>query len=313
MESQTVPSDPGTPTLSIRNESHTPTRAIEAENSYSAAVETENNSPAVVESEQPSEATCPRCGNKLINPDGLGWCSKCGYCKSLEEGAAKMELPAAATRKPSALGAMEFIELLQRLPKWFWVLVSGTAVIAVLSFAGNLLLPKSSFPRALVSTLELVIGLLALLGTQIWALVLIAPDDENLGPKDAVISVRLWSLTFARLPEMCKQVWMGGWAGAAMLSAVFLVGGFDYWYQFYKPKKIAQKSLLAAVAEAAKDKGKDKSLEESIEDFANTQDLTKKKDEGKDDKNKVVVDKRPTEQCVIIGYTIDQDKTLTGL
>jgi len=167
-------------------------------------------------------------------------------------------------------------------------------------------------PRALFVTLETVIGLLALLGAQIWALLVIAPDDDKLGPKDAVISARLWSLTFARLPEMRRQVWLGGWAAAAVLSAVFIVGGFDYWYQFYKPKRIAQKSLLAAVADAAKDKGKDKSLQESLEDFANTQDLTKKKDEEKD-KNQPVVDKRPTEQCVIIGYMIDKDKTLTGL
>jgi hypothetical protein len=302
MESQMVPTDPGTPTLAIRSESLEPLAKTDAGSA----------GPPEISPDPPSAETCPRCGGKLINPEGLGWCSKCGYCKSLEEGAAKVELAPQATRQPSPLGAREFVELLQRLPRWFWVLVGGAAVIALVSFAGNLVLPRSSLPRALFSTLELVIGLLTLLAAQVWALVLIAPDDDNLGPKDVIISVRLWNLTCARLPEMCKQVWLGSWSGAAILSAVFIVGGFDYWYQFYKPKKIAQKSLLQAVAEAARDKGKDKSLEESIEDFANTQDLTKKKEEEKD-KNAPPVDKRPTEQCVIIGYMLDKDKTLTGL
>ena len=31
-----------------------------------------------------------------------------------------------------------------------------------------------------------------------------------------------------------------------MLAALFIVGGLDYWYQFYKPKKIADKTLIQA-------------------------------------------------------------------
>src|SRR5260370_36875121 len=31
----------------------------------------------------PSPLDCPRCGGKLMNPDSLGWCAKCGYCRSL--------------------------------------------------------------------------------------------------------------------------------------------------------------------------------------------------------------------------------------
>ena len=33
---------------------------------------------------------------KLINPESLGWCQACGYCRSLEEDRAKMPLPTAA-------------------------------------------------------------------------------------------------------------------------------------------------------------------------------------------------------------------------
>jgi hypothetical protein len=30
-------------------------------------------------------ALCPRCQAKLIDPQGLGWCKECGYCKSTEQ------------------------------------------------------------------------------------------------------------------------------------------------------------------------------------------------------------------------------------
>ena len=28
--------------------------------------------------------SCPQCAAKLIDPNGLGWCRACGYCRSLE-------------------------------------------------------------------------------------------------------------------------------------------------------------------------------------------------------------------------------------
>src|SRR5215510_1286669 len=49
-------------------------------------------------------APCPRCGAPLMNATSLGWCMKCGYCRSLENGAAK-EVADAVTPKTSPLGA----------------------------------------------------------------------------------------------------------------------------------------------------------------------------------------------------------------
>jgi len=271
-----------------------------------------------VQPEQIDEVPCPRCGAKLINPESLGWCSRCGFCRSLEEDAAKMDSVAPGRApNPSFLGASEFLDLLGRAPRWLWVLLAGTAAIAMLSLVGNLVLPMASLPRAVWSTVQILLGLLGLFGAQVWALFLIAPDDDKVGAKDAIISGRLWGLTFNRLPETRRQVWLGGWSLAAMLLGVFVVGGLGYWTQFYNPKKVADKGLLQAVAQAAMDKGSDKSLEEAVEDFADSQDLTKKDEEKKKEeerkKEEAKIDRRPTVQCVVIGYMVDADKNLTGL
>ena len=93
-----------------------------------------------------------------------------------------------------------------------------------------------------------------------------------------------------------------------MLGAIFLVGGFSYWYQFYKPKRLAETSLIHAITDAAaKAKGKSKSMEESVEEFASSQTPPEKKDQAKKN-NEEVEDTRPTQQCVILGYTVDNDK-----
>jgi hypothetical protein len=262
----------------------------------------------------PSESTqgllCPRCGSKLVSPDGLGWCPKCGYCRSLAEDGAKIGLATATVaQKTSPLGVLEFYELLAKLPPWLCVLLGGAAGLAVLSLIAHLLLPVDSLARALWSTLELVLGLLALFAAQVWSLIVLAPRDDGLSARDLVLSVRLWGLTFRKLPEMRRQVWVGGWGVAAALCSVLIVGGFSYWYQFYKPKKLADKSLLAAIRDAAQGKEKISSLVESVQDFADKQDLTKQKE----DKNKPKPDKRPTVQCAVIGYVVEKDKTLSGL
>jgi hypothetical protein len=234
----------------------------------------------------------------------LGWCPSCGYCKSLEEDGDKIAVGAPSTpRQPSALGLVECIDMLSKLPVWLWVLLGGTIIVAVISIAANSVLPADSLARALWSSIQLGIGLLGLLAAQIWAFVILAPETDHLSAKDMILSARLWNMLCRRLPQSQRQVWLGGWSTAAMLGAIFLVGGFSYWYQFYKPKRIADTSLVQAIANAVKGKGKNKSLEESIEEFAGSQNPLEKKDKKPEEQE----DKRPTQQCVILGYTSEND------
>jgi hypothetical protein len=259
------------------------------------------------------DVPCPRCNSRLVNPDTLGWCPKCGYCRSLEEGASKVPPSAEpAPHNPSPMGIVEFCQLLAKVPTWSKVLLAGSAALALFSLAANLFLPSESFPRALVSTLQLGLGLLCLLAAHVWALILIAPGDDQLSIKDVILCNRLWALTLRRLPEMRKQVWLGGWGISAAVWSILLIGGFSFWTQYYKPKRVADKNLVQAINEAGKDKGKDKSLEDAVKEFADSQDLTKKKNEEKD-KNLPKVDKRATVHCVVIGYQMEDEKTLSGL
>lgn len=270
-------------------------------------------SPPVAAPPAAPSTDCPKCGGKLIDPGSLGWCPKCRYCRSLEEEGAKAALPQQPTAaKPSPFGIVEFSEMVSRLPRWLWVLLGGMAIVAGISTAAHFLLAVDAMPRALWSTIELVIGLLLILAAQAWSLILLAPHDDSMGPKDLILSVRLWSQTFRRLPEMRRQLWLGGWGATAAACALGIVGGFSYWYQYYKPKRIAEKGLLEAAAAMGEKDGKEKSLEDSVKDFADKQDLTKKKEDakGKDD-NKP--DTRPTVQCVVIGYLQGDEGALTGL
>src|SRR5438132_9975401 len=98
----------------------------------SAAPVAEKSTPAAAPA--PAVVPCPRCGGKLTNPEGLGWCPSCGYCRSLDEGPGKtaMAVPQ-GPRTPSSLGIVEFFEVLGKLPFWLWVLVGGTAIVAAIS------------------------------------------------------------------------------------------------------------------------------------------------------------------------------------
>ena len=253
--------------------------------------------------EAPAAPTpCPRCGAKLINPGSLGWCMKCGYCKSLEEESAKV-LPKEAVKKASSLGIIEALATLKHVPDWVWTLLAGAVVIVVISFGAHVMLPPNSYPRALWSTLVIAGCVMTVFIVQIWLMVELAPKDEEnrLSPWQLlwIFPARLWKHAFKRLPETRRQISIGAWAWVGIKCTIVIVGGMDFWYQYYQPKKIAGRGLQDAVAavEAAADNRK--SLEESIEDFAGKgSDLIKKKTEDK-------TDRRPAMECVIIGYTVD--------
>ncbi len=90
---------------------------------------------------------------------------------------------------------------------------------------------------------------------------------------------------------------------------LFIVGGLEYWWELYKPNKVAKSELLSAVnalAEGAKPG--DKSLTESVQDFANKQDLKAKAD---DKLTKAAP--RQTTQCVVVGYILDSDNQIDSL
>src|SRR5260370_27869428 len=202
--STTDPSDVMTLQIHRDNSARASTATVVAEAETSAP-------PAETTAEAtPEVPPCPRCGGKLTNPEGLGWCPNCGYCRSLEQDTKTAALAAPkASRGPAALGIVEFMEVLGKLPRWLWVLLGGISIVVGSSVAADFVLPEDSLARALWSSVQLGLGLVGVLAAQIWAFLLIAPETEHLSAKDLILSVRLWTITLRRLPKTQAKVWLG--------------------------------------------------------------------------------------------------------
>lgn len=176
---------------------------------------------------------CPRCGQKLIDPAGMGWCSKCGFCRSLEDDRAKVPLQKPDTHPTKPRGDMgNFLLLFGMIPRWAWVLLGGMVLMVAATLGPSWQLPKNSFDRAIYCTLQIVIGLLLILAAQFYALIRLAPMDEKLGFKDIFLPLRLWSLVFQGLPRLRGAMWTAGWGLTLILAALFLVGGLSYWMRY---------------------------------------------------------------------------------
>jgi hypothetical protein len=183
-------------------------------------------------------AACPRCGGKLTNPYGLGWCSACGYCRSLEEEKVNVPAaaPAAAPAKPSLLGATEFGQALKFIPDWVWPLLGGTATVVVFSVVADYQLPELDFRRALWSVIQMLLSVIGLILAQLWVALVIAAEDDKLGARDVILPGRVWRGAVQRLPATRRQVWMGAWCLTALICGAAVVGGWGYWLEMLKAK-----------------------------------------------------------------------------
>src|SRR5262245_49945200 len=197
----------------------------------------------------PGTGACPKCGNKLTDPLGLGWCQKCGYCRSLEEDKtqALIQRREAQKRQPSPLGSLEFFQMVARFPAWTWVLIGGVAMVVALNVPPALSLPDDCLGRALWSSIEICLGFALIIGAQTWALCLLAPNDDRLGFKDAIIPGRLWALVAKNLPAMREQLWMASWGLAAILSGLIVVGGLGHWFTYLPRQEPPPRLVMPAI------------------------------------------------------------------
>ncbi len=254
---------------------------------------------------------CPRCGGKLVNPRELGWCPKCSYCRSLEKDQATAKLSTeVAPRKTVANRFGEYGDLIARIPPWGWIAPGGVGTIVALAFIANRFLAvEDSLARALISLIAIVGSIVTVLCANLWSLFMLAATDEKLGPKDVFLPFGLWVRICEKLPIMRRQFLTILWCLTAFVCAIFVVGGLEYWWDLYKPKKVAKTELLSAVnalAEGAQ--AENKSLTESIKDFGNK--LNVKADEK--DKLAKPAPKQTT-QCVVVGYLLGPDNQIDGL
>lgn len=271
---------------------------------------------ADVDTLQPVEANptlCPRCGGKLTNPDGLGWCSQCGYCRSLEGDTTTAVLPppdAETSKKPSALGAAEFAETMMLLPRWSWPLIGGVLTIVFACLIGNGLLPEACLARAAWGTGQLLLSFVVLVGAQLWIILLVGASQDGLGPKDLFLPGRVWRTALRRLPETRGPVWLGGWSLTAMACSLALIGGFTYWFEVLREAKEAEKlRALAARADVAdRPPAREKESAEDPEREAARAEAAR----GAAEKA-LASGERSLAQCAVIGYQTDSSGQVIGL
>lgn len=184
---------------------------------------------------------CPKCGKPLTDAAGLGWCPACGYCRSLEETpqVAKVKVQEAeaqtaphSMREPPSEPSGPFL-----IPIWLLCLVVGAIGIAVGSYFIGRNLAPNALPRALWTTCQIGGGVLVLLVGQFLALVRIAPFDEKLSFKDAVLPLRLYGQVIKRLPSMGFSLCTLGWGLTLIASALFFIGGLNHWFVYLKNNK----------------------------------------------------------------------------
>ena len=197
------------------------------------------------------DVLCPKCAKALVDPDGLGWCSGCGYCKSLEDKTAPSIARENAPGKPSVGGIVETASAIRHLPIWFWVLLVVVSQGIVLSVvAGRDLPPGNCFQRALWATLQIAAGLLIMFLSQCWVLLQIAPEESTLAFKDALFPFKLWPLAFKRLPKNQISLWAAAFGFTIVIGAFACVGGLEHWLVYVPSSKGARPATAGSGAPA---------------------------------------------------------------
>jgi hypothetical protein len=179
----------------------------------------------------PAAAPCPRCKKPLIDPNGLGWCKACGYCRSLAEGEAMAaqapEMKPAASNSLAATGSA-----VGQTPAWFWVTLVGVLLVAGATFTCGRYLTFTPLQRALLASVQIGAGVAIMIVGQFIGLLRVAPEDATLSFKDALFPFRLYGLVFKRLPATRHTVYLGAWGIAAIVSAGIFIGGLQHWMTY---------------------------------------------------------------------------------
>ena len=186
-----------------------------------------------VEQDKPAAVACPRCAKPLADPNGLGWCSACGYCRSLEDGDAAMSQAEAAISRPSYGGMTETGQAIRGLPMWFWTSLLMVALGVFVSILANRQLPLGDcLERARWTTLQIAVGAFLILSAQARILLNIAHEEPSLGCLAAIFPGRIWVCAYKRLPMFQESVWAASLGIAFVFGGFVFIGGLQHWFDY---------------------------------------------------------------------------------
>jgi hypothetical protein len=265
------------------------------------------SSPLISMQEAPTSAAvdCPRCGGRLVNPESLGLCPACGYCHTLHSETPEPE-SAINLAKNTVAGesAVAFYQMMRVLPHWGWLTLGGVVVILAGSLIGDALVPADSTGRAWLARGQLIAGVLLILGTQIFGVLRISPQEKKLlGREFFLFTPRLWRRIVKELPATRWYVHLETWGATLAISAIVVVGNLFNWTQTDQSRSTVNEELRRAAEARELDKDGAKSVG-GLSGRSNLAELA-----IEDPKQ----DPRPTMQCAIIGYVPDEDGLPTAL
>jgi hypothetical protein len=169
----------------------------------------------VAEKTSPEAVTfCPRCKSPLSERISLGWCQRCGYCRSVEEVRGIMP------------GRERFVLLDftkgSSLGEWLTVLVCGSLVCVVASFIASWNLAGQPRERAWWFLAQMCVGGFLVAMSHSAAFFKIVPEGKRLRHGILFFSPTLWGAVWKRLPETGWQVWLATW-GMTLITCAMLV------------------------------------------------------------------------------------------
>jgi hypothetical protein len=200
-------------------------------------VEPEPEWAVLIEDAPPNPTACPRCQGPLIDPQGLGWCRKCGYCRSIEEDRDRLPVKPAGVRSMSPLGIVEFFQLCTKIPAWIYIMLIGCVGVVLASLPPAFGLAPNSLPRTLWSTIQIGVGMATIFAAQLILVFALAPSDDKLNFMDALLPFRLWGMAFKKAGQLRVPFLMAAWGYAAIASAILVIGGLDFWTRFLPDSK----------------------------------------------------------------------------
>ncbi len=264
-----------------------------------------------------SAGSCPNCGS-LDEWGAASWCPNCGYYP---------ELGSLMEQTSPAEPEVEYDHWWQSVPEWIWALGTGLVGIFVVSLAVRLHFAESPV-RGLWCLGQLALGLLTFSIAHATAFLYGCFRDASVGPLDLIIKPwGAWTSVFRALPKTDRLVCSGGWGLFSAVMAITVIGGLDYEQIFIPSQQFLQRhraGLLQKTVGAAQAPAAEMDMDEALDEFAKqgstainqwgtetARNRLAPADPGETDE--LARADRPKIECVVFGYTTNEDGDLRSL